>query len=58
MIHERLCIAIAGNNAISMLVNLEIKKYKESKNVEITTDDLTDILKALYDRIIKKVLPY
>jgi hypothetical protein len=33
---------------------LEIKKYKESKNGEITTDDLTDILKALYDRIIEK----
>lgn len=54
VIHERLCIAIAGNNAISMMVNMEIKKYKESKNSEITTDDLTAILKALYDRIIEK----
>ena len=30
VIHERLCIAIAGNNAISMMVNMKIKKYKES----------------------------
>lgn len=54
MIHEQLCIAIAGNNAISMMVNLEINKYKQSNNGTITTDDLTDILKALYDRIIEK----
>ena len=54
MIHEQLCIAMAGNNAISKVVNLEIDKHIQYNNGTITTDDLTDILKALYDRIIEK----
>lgn len=54
VIHDQLCIAIAGNNAISKMVNLEINSYKQSHKGVITTDDLSDLLKALYDRIIEK----
>ena len=54
VIHEHLCIAIAGNNAISKMVNLEINNYKQIKNGVITTDDLSNLLKTLYKRIIEK----
>lgn len=52
VIHEQLCIAIAGNNAISMAVNIEIRNYIEENRRKITTDDLTSIIKSLYDKII------
>lgn len=54
LIHEQLCIAIAGNTAISMAVHLEIEKFKKEINRKITTDDITFIIKSLYDRIIEK----
>ena len=53
-IHEQLCIAIAGNNAISMAVNLEINKFKEKAERLLTTDDLSDIIKDFYDKLIDK----
>ena len=54
VIHEQLCIAIAGNNAISMAVNLEINKFKEEAGRLLTTDDITTIIKNFYDRIIER----
>lgn len=54
VIHKQLCIAIAGSNAISMAINLEINKYKKEVGRLLTTDDLTTIIKIFYDRIIEK----
>lgn len=48
VIHEQLCIAIAGNNAISMAINLEINKYKKEVGRLLTTDDLTSIIKTFF----------
>ena len=47
IINEQLCIAIAGNEAMSKCVNLEINKFKLQNNGNITTDDITDIIKLL-----------
>lgn len=53
VIHEQLCVATAGNIAISKAVNLEINKYIEEIGDKISTDDVTSIIKSLYDKIIK-----
>lgn len=53
-IDKNLCIAIAGNVAISSAVIFEINMYKKETRRKITTDDLTVIIKNLYDRIIEK----
>ena len=54
VIHEQLCIAIAGNVSISVAVNAAINKYKEAIHRILTTDDVTYIIKNLYDNIIEK----
>ena len=54
VIHGQLCIAIAGNNAISKAVNLEIDKFKKEAGRLLTTDDLTTIIKNFYNKIIEK----
>ena len=53
-IHDQLCIAIAGNNAISMAINLEISKHKVQIGRLLTTTDVTIVIKKFYERLIEK----
>ena len=54
VIHEQLCIAIAGNVSISKAINLEINDYKAQVGRLLTTTDLTAIIKKFYERLIEK----
>jgi len=54
VIHEKLCIAIAGNIAISSAINIEINNYKTQIDRLLTTTDLTNLIKKFYERLIEK----
>lgn len=53
-INEQLCIAIAGSDAMSKVVNIEINNFKQQNNGNITTDDISNIITLLYRNIILK----